>query len=191
MPKLHLGTPFGARLRLAWRGRLWEDLRWARLAIPTSRHPRLRNGISLPIACPNGVWARARISRTALTKRHSRLTPIPCPLFHANRALTCQPWPSDGRADVLSLPYTAPVARNRQFCRRSGSQSGRSSAMNICPIVTARDKPRPNCGLRLFFRDGHTCLGSWTGEIWKSVTGREVHPERWQIDLPLGFQGRF
>jgi len=113
------------------------------------------------------------------------MSPIPCePRPHL-------PWPSDGRADVLSLPYTAPVARNRQFCRRSGSQSGRSSAMNICPIVTARDKPRPNCGLRLFFRDGHTCLGSWTGEIWKSVTGREVHPERWQIDLPLGFQGRF
>ena len=62
-PKLNLGAPLGARLRLAWRGRLREGLRLPRWSSPPASHPRLRNGISLPMACPNGVWARAWSAR--------------------------------------------------------------------------------------------------------------------------------
>jgi hypothetical protein len=33
---------------------------FGKLTLPTREHPRLRDGISLPMACPNGVWARGK-----------------------------------------------------------------------------------------------------------------------------------
>jgi len=91
----------------------------------------------------------------------------------------------DGCMPVAPIAHPSPVESPSQDADSVVARQGQLS-LKICPVINANQKPWPNCRLRLFFRDGRIAHGSWTGEIWISG-GREVHPERWQIDLPLGF----